>query len=532
MTTAVRVPVILVADPISWEGLEVLGRHGQVEVRTGLGPDELRAAVQDVDALLVRSETRVTRELLEVAERLRVVARAGAGVDNIDVAAATERGVLVVNAPGGNTVAAAEHTVAMLMAAARHVAPADAALKRGEWARSRFVGVEVRGKVLGVVGLGRVGAEVARRAQGLEMRVLVHDPYVSAEHARRFGLEPAELDDVLQFADFLTVHTPLTEATRGMVGAAALDRMKPTAYLINCARGGVVDETALLAALEAGTLAGAALDVFAVEPAADNPLVRHPRVVATPHLGASTVEAQEAVARQAAEQVVQVLAGRPAQYAVNAPSLAPEAAQVLEPYVELAGALGSLATQLAEGQFRAVTIGYRGELAGHDTAIVGAAAIRGLLAPISSVPVSLVNAALVARERGLGVAERKAADAEPYTSLLEVVVETALGRTLVAGTVIHGQPRVVQIDEFSIDLVPTDGYIMLTRHQDRPGMIGTVGTMLGEADVNISSMQVGRRSRRGQALMILSVDEPIPADVLDRLRLVENLDALRVIKLP
>ena len=531
MTVATHKPRVLVADPVAPDGLEVLRPHGEILVRTGLSAAELIEAVRDVDALLVRSETQVTREVLRAAERLRVVARAGAGVDNVDVAAATERGVLVINAPGGNTIAAAEHTVAMLLAAARNIAQADAALKRGEWTRGPFVGVEVRGKVLGIVGSGRVGTEVARRALGMEMRVLVHDPYVSADHARRLGMEPAELDALLEQADFVSVHTPLTEQTRGLLGAPQLARMKRSAYLVNCARGGVVDEPALLAALDAGTLAGAALDVFAVEPASDNPLVHHPRVVATPHLGASTREAQEAVARQVSAQVLEVLQGRPAQFGVNAPSLAPEAAHVLQPYVELAGFLGSLATQLAEGGFRAVTITCRGELAEHDTALLGAAAIRGLLAPISSEPINVVNAALVARARGLQVAEQRTADAEPYTSLLEIVVETEQGATTVAGTVMQRRPHVVQIDDFPIDLPAAAGYLLMTRHQDRPGMIGRVGTLLGEADVNISSMLVGRRQPRGQALMVLAVDEPVPAEVLARLRGTENVNAVRVIAL-
>ncbi len=498
---------------------------------TGMTPADLVEAVRDVDALLVRSETHVTREVLDAATRLRVVARAGAGVDNVDIAAATERGVLVINAPGGNTIAAAEHTIGMLLAAARNIAQADASIKRGEWTRAGFVGVEVRGKVLGIVGSGRVGTEVARRALGLEMRVLVHDPYISTEHARRLGLEPAELDGLLEQADFISVHTPLTEQTRGMLGPTQLARMKPSAYLVNCARGGVVDEDAMLAALDGGTLAGAALDVFAVEPPHDNPLARHPRVVATPHLGASTREAQEAVARQVAEQVIEVLQGRPAQFAVNAPSLTPEVAHVLQPYVVLAGYLGSLATQLAEGRFRAVTIACRGELVEHDTALLSAAAVRGLLDPITSAPLNVVNAMLVARARGLAVSEQKIDDAEPYTSLLEVVVETETGRTSVGGTVMQGRPQIVQIDDFQIDLPATSGHLLITRHQDRPGMIGHVGTLLGEADVNISSMLVGRRERRGHALMVLAVDEPIPMDVLTRLRGIGNMDTVRVIEL-
>lgn len=525
-------PTVLVADAIAPEGLADLRPHCELVIRPGLPWEELRAAVRGADALLVRSETQVTRELLEATERLRVVARAGAGVDNIDVEAATERGVLVVNAPGGNTVAAAEHTVAMLFAVARHIAPADAALKRGEWARARFVGVEIRGKVLGIVGLGRVGTEVARRALGLDMRVRVFDPYVSAEHARRLGMEPSDLPPLLEESDFVTVHTPLTEQTRGLIGADALARMKPTAFLLNCARGGVVDEAALLWALDAGRPAGAALDVFADEPATDNPLARHPKVVATPHLGASTVEAQEAVARQVAEQVLDVLRGRPARFAVNAPSVPPEAAHLVQPYVELAGSLGSLATQLSEGQFRTVTIAHRGELADHDTSILSAAALRGLLAPISNQPINLVNASLIARGRGLAVAEQKTAGAEPYTSLLEVSIGTDRRSTSVAGTVIQRQPHIVRIDQFSIDLLPVDGYMLITRHIDRPGVIGQVGTILGEADVNISSMQVGRRQRRGEALMVLSVDEPVPGDLLGRLRSVANMETVRVIKLP
>jgi D-3-phosphoglycerate dehydrogenase / 2-oxoglutarate reductase len=524
-------PVVLVADPVAEDGLDVLRPHCTVVTRTGLAGDALLAAVADADALLVRSETRVTREVFAAAQKLRVVARAGAGVDNIDVEAATERGVLVVNAPGGNTVAAAEHTVAMLLALARRIPAADASMKRGEWARSRFVGVEVRGKTLGLVGLGRVGTEVARRAQGLEMRVLVHDPYVSAEHARRLGLEPADLDDLLARADFVTVHTPLTEATRGMLGAHALGRMRPSAYLINCARGGVVDEAALLALLDEGRIAGAALDVFAAEPVGDSPLARHPRVVATPHLGASTVEAQEAVARQVAEQVLAVLNGKPAQFAVNAPSLAPDAADLLQPYVELAGFLGGLATQLAEGRFRAVTVTYGGELAEHDTAILGAAAVRGLLDPITSERVNLVNARLVARGRGLSISERKTADAAPYTSVLVVAVETESGETVVGGTVVNRRPHIVRIGEFSIDLVPTRGSMLMTRHRDRPGMIGRVGTLLGEADVNISAMQVGREAPRGEALMILSVDDPVAPEVVARLRAIENMTTIRVIEL-
>jgi D-3-phosphoglycerate dehydrogenase len=528
---AVEIPCVVVADAVAREALTPLEGRARLVFRHAPGAPDLPTLLATADALVVRSETLVTPELLAAAPRLKVIGRAGAGVDNIDLPAATQRGIVVVNAPGGNTIAAAEHTVAMLLSVTRRIPAADAALKRGEWQRSKFVGHELRGKTLGIVGLGRVGYEVARRLQSFEMRVVCYDPYVTAEFAQRHGFELAELRQTLSQADYITVHTPLTESTRGLIGREQLSWLKPTAIVINCARGGIVDEAALVEALDNGTIAAAAIDVFAKEPATDNPLTRHPKVVATPHLGASTVEAQLNVGLQVAEQLLQVLEGKPAQFAVNAPALPPEQAELLQPYVSLSGLLGSLATQLSDGRFRGVVVSVGGELATTDTSVFTAAALRGLLAPISSDPVTFANAQLLARQRGLHLVEERNADAEPYTSLLALTLQTEQGSLRVAGTIVNGEPHIVGIGPYRLDLVPSGGYLLVTHHEDRPGMIGRVGTMLGEVDVNISSMQVGREQKRGQAIMILSVDEPIAPELLARLRAVPNMADVRVVQL-
>jgi D-3-phosphoglycerate dehydrogenase / 2-oxoglutarate reductase len=524
-------PLVLVADPIAEEGLALLRKRARIEVVAG-DRAALERHLGTAAGLLVRSETRVTRALLDSAPELRVIGRAGAGVDTIDVEAATARGIVVVNAPGGNAVAAAEHSLALMFTLARRVAAADAALKRGQWSRSAYIGSELTGKTLGLVGLGRVGSEVARRAVGLDMHVLVYDPYVPDEHARHLGLEPAELDALLERADFVSLHVPLTETTRGILSAARIGRMRRGAFLINCARGGLVDEAALLAALDEGRLAGAGVDVFSTEPVpADDPLPKHPKVVATPHLGASTVEAQANVAAQVASEVLAVLEGRPTQFAVNAPSLRPEDVETMEPYVGLLVMLGKLATQMADEHVRSAEISYRGEIADRNVGVLTAAAVQGLLEPISDTPVNLVNARLLAQQRGLEIVETRSTTPEHYTSLVRVTVKTRTGATSVAGVISDGRANVVQIDDYELHLPPTPGYLLVTQHVDRPGIIGLVGTLLGQADINISSMQVGRRKPRGQALMLLSVDEPVPPAVVDRIREAASVEVIKVIKL-
>jgi D-3-phosphoglycerate dehydrogenase len=523
---------ILVTDAIAPDGVAYLRQHGDVQVTTGLKPDELLEAVGGYDALIVRSETKVTRAVIEAGSELRVIGRAGVGVDNIDVEAATARGVIVVNAPAGNTIAVAEHTIGLLLAVARRIPQASAALRAGQWQRSRYMGQEVRNKTIGIVGLGRIGREVARRAQGLEMHVVAFDPYVGAENARRLGVEMLDLPALLRAADFVTIHTPSTAQTQGLIGAAELSLLKRSAYLINCARGGIIDEPALREALATGRLAGAALDVFEQEPPGDNPLLQAENLVATPHLAASTEEAQVQVALEVAEQVVAALDGRPTLYAVNAPIVVPEAMAVLEPYFRLCETLGQAVTQLAaEGQIESVEITYSGELAEHDTTALTATVIRGLLAPISEEAVNVVNAPVIARRRGWRVAERKVSGPEEYTNLVTVALYSDRGERAMGGTVVNGEPHLVRIDGYSVDLVPRGDYVLLSRHVDRPGIVGMVGTLLGEADVNISSMQLGRQRPRGEALMALTVDEPIPPEVLERIRAVTGVAQIRVVRL-
>jgi D-3-phosphoglycerate dehydrogenase len=524
-------PLVLVADPIAEEGLAILRPYTRIEIVVG-DRDGLERHLGQAEALLVRSETRVTEALLDSAPRLRVIGRAGVGVDTIDVSAATARGIVVVNAPGGNAVAAAEHSLALMFALARRVAAADASMKRGEWSRGRYIGSELSGKTLGLIGLGRVGSEVARRALGLDMRVMVFDPYVPDEHARRIGLEPVELDTLLASSDFVSLHVPLTEATRGLLNAQRMASMRPGAFVVNCARGGLVDAPALLAALDEGRLAGAGIDVFSTEPVPDgDPLPRHPKVVATPHLGASTVEAQANVATQVAREVLAVLEGHPTQFAVNVPSLRPEDVEALQPYMGLVVMLGKLATQLADDHLRSAEISYRGEIADRNVGVLTAAAVQGLLEPISATPVNLVNARLLAQQRGLDIIETRSTTPAHYTSLVRVTVNTRAGATSVAGVISDGRAHVVQIDDYELHLPPTPGYLLVTQHVDRPGMIGLVGTLLGQADINISSMQVGRKTRRGEALMLLSVDEPVPPAVVEHIRHAASVATIKVIKL-
>lgn len=522
---------ILIVDTIAADGIEVLKRHTQVDVRLGLSWEELLEAVASYEGLVVRSETKVTAEVIEAGAKLEVIGRAGVGVDNIDVEAATRRGIVVVNAPAGNTIAVAEHTLGLIIAAARNIPEASAALREGRWERSKFMGVEIRGKTLGVLGLGRIGSEVAKRALAFEMRILAHDPYVAEEHASRVGARLVDFNTLLQESDFLTIHTTATAQTEGLIGRKQLARMKPTAWIINCARGGIIDEDALLEALERGAIGGAALDVYRQEPAGDNPLVHHPRVVATPHLGASTEEAQVNVAVQLAEQIIDVLEGRPAPFAVNAPTISAEAARVLAPFARLAQSLGNLATQLSAGQVQGIEITYSGEIAEQDTAVLRASVIRGLLEPISEEPVTLVNASLVARNRGWRITEQKTSEAQNYANLITVHVHTDRGASQVGGTILDGTPYIVRIDEYWVNVVPTGGHVLMTRHTDRPGVIGAVGTLLGKANINISSMQVGRERVRGPALMLLSVDDPVTPEVVEQLKKLRNLEDVKVVRI-
>ncbi len=500
---------ILVADGLAEEGLVRLRGAAEVLVHAGLAEDALAAILPEVDALIVRSRTHVSPAALKDATRLRVIARAGVGVDNIDVDAATRQGILVLNAPESSTIAAAEHTVAMLLALARRIPQAHAALAAGRWTREQFIGTELSGKVLGVVGLGKIGSEVARRVLAFGMQVTAYDPYVTEDRARRLGVQLGAWEEVLTQCDVLTLHTPLGRDTEALIGPDELAAMKPGALLVNCARGGLVDEAALLAALQSGQIGGAALDVFAQEPPPSQfPLLAHPRVVVTPHLGASTVEAQRSIAVDIADQVLAALRGEPVHGAVNAPALPEETWRRLDPFMHLTRTLGTLSQQLADGQLMTIALRYEGEVARADTAALTASFLAGLLGRVSEETVNLVNAGVIAKERGLRISETHTDLCEDFTSEIIAEIETSRGILRLGGTLFgHREERITRLNEWRLDLAPAE-HMLFIWNEDRPGMIGTVGTVLGRHQVNIANMHVGRRNMGGSAVMILTLDAP------------------------
>jgi D-3-phosphoglycerate dehydrogenase len=522
---------ILVSDPVDPEGIEMLRAQGEVDVKLGLDPKDLIAIIGEYNALVVRSETKVTAEVIQAGDRLQVVGRAGVGVDNIDLDAATRKGIAVVNAPTGNTIAAAEHTIAMMMSLARNIPQANESLRSGEWTRSVFTGIEVRNRVLGIIGLGKVGAEVARRANGLQMQVHGYDPFLSQEQANFLGVELVNLERIFKESDFICLHTPLTESTRGLIGEKEIATMKPTVRILNTARGGLIDEDALFKAVDEGRVAGAAIDVFSKEPPGDNPLLKNSKIIVTPHLGASTEEAQTEVAREVAEQVIAVLQGQSARYTVNAPFVLPETQAILAPYMEAASYAGKLVTQLTKGQLSSINLRYEGEIADYDTNILKAACLMGLLGPISEDRVNLVNANLLATQRGLRITEQKGPTAEQYGSLVTVEMETSEGKTVISATHMRGQTHIVRVNEYWIDIVAEGGYMLFTDHQDRPGMIGAVGNITGKYDINIGFMEVGRMEPRGRSIMILGLDDPLPEPVLAEINALPNVFQTWVIQL-
>ncbi|MBI2866217.1 MAG: phosphoglycerate dehydrogenase [Chloroflexi bacterium] len=525
-------PRVLVTDPVAQDGLDLLGRHAQVDVKLGLPPAEIRACIGEYSALMVRSETRVTADIIEAGSKLQVIARAGVGVDNIDVEAATRHGIVVVNAPLANTISAAEHAMGLMLALARNIPQAHSRLQQGEWDRRSFLGVELRGKVLGLVGLGKVGTAVAKRAQAFDMRVLAYDPFVSVEAARALGVELVPLEELLRRADFASVHTPLTPATRGLLGAKELAMMKPSARLVNTARGGIVDEEALLQALKEGRLAGAALDVFVSEPLPDPARLQHPRLVVTPHLAASTVEAQASVAVDVAEEVIAVLEDRPPRYAVNVPYMPPDVASVVQPYIPVAILVGHLVSQLSEGQWASLHIKYEGDIGSYDCAVLKAALLQGLLEPVTGEErVNLVNAQQVAARRGLRIVEHKDTLCRDYGNLVTGELTTSAGVTSAASTLMRGRPHIVRVNDYWLDLLPEDAYMLFCDHRDRPGLIGAVGNITGVADINISSMHVSRVQPRGQALMVLGLDEALGPDQLQAILSIPDVYTAKLVKL-
>ncbi len=516
-------PKVLIADKLSKAAVDVFRLNGiDVDVAVGASAGDLKARIADCDGLAVRSATKVTARLLEAAPNLKVVGRAGVGVDNIDVAAATARGVVVMNTPFGNAITTAEHTIAMLMALARRVPAADRSTRSGNWEKSRFVGVEVAGKVLGLVGCGNVGSIVASRAQGLKMRVIVYDPYVSPERAAELSVEKVELDELLSRADFVSLHVPLTDQTRGMIDAEALASMKPGARVINCARGGLVVESDLGAAIESGHIEGAALDVFAVEPATDNPLFALEQVIVTPHLGASTAEAQENVARQIAEQMADFLTVGAVTNALNMPSVSAEEAPRLRPYMKLADQLGSFAGQLTRTGLKAVTVEYEGHVTTLNTQALTAIVLQGLLAPLLD-EVNMVNAPLIARERNIAVSEIKHARQGDYQTLISLTVTTEKRSRSVAGTLFAGnRPRIVQIKGINIE-AELGPHMLYIANTDKPGIIGRLGMALADANINIATFHLGRPAKNGDAIALIQVDEPLSEEVLAKVRAIDGV---------
>ncbi|HKY33215.1 MAG TPA: phosphoglycerate dehydrogenase [Candidatus Polarisedimenticolia bacterium] len=526
-------PRVLISDEVSARAIECLRRAGGIEVdyRPTLSAAGLRDALAGCAALVVRSRTKVTAGVLEAADGLLVIGRAGTGVDNVDVEAATRRGVVVMNVPGGNTISAAEHTLAMLLAVARGIPAADRSVRSGRWERGRFVGAELEGKVLGVVGLGRIGREVAARARAFGMEVIAHDPFVSAEEAERSPATFLPLPDLLRRADFVTLHTPLTSETRHMIGAEELALMRPEARLVNCARGGIVDEAALARALEAGRLAAAALDVFEQEPPADLPFRGMEQVVLTPHLAASTAEAQEKVAVSIAEQVRDYLLEGVPRNAVNAPAVDPKVRETAAPFLDLAESLGRFQAQVAEGRLREVAVECGGEVPEGARASVTVAVLKGYFERFLTGPVNAVNAAWIARERGVRLREIQATEPHDYRNLIATVFESDAGRRTIAGTVFgRNLPRVVTLDGFRFDVRP-EGELLLVSNDDRPGIVGMVGTLLGEHQINIAHMSLGRDRAGGQAIAVLQIDTPLPGDLAAELRSRPGITWVRAVSL-
>jgi len=522
---------VLVAEPISSEGIDILRSYAQVDIKLGLKSEEIISTIGDYEALVVRSQTQVSAKVIEAGKKLQVIARAGVGVDNIDVEEATRRGIVVVNAPTGNTISAAEHTIALMLALARHIPQANAMLKSGVWQRSDFMGIEVRNKTLGIIGLGNVGSEVARRARGLEMKLIAYDPFISVDYAHNLGVELLSLEQLLKESDFITLHLPLTASTKALIGAKELALVKPTVRIINTARGGLVDEEALAKAVKEKRVAGAAIDVFSSEPTTKGVLFGNDNIITTPHLGASTTEAQAMAAKDIAKQIIDVFKGQPARYAVNAPFISVEALSVLAPFIKAASTAGKLASQLTEGQMNTIQIKYDGDISSYDTNALKAAALGGLLEGISEERVNLVNANIVAARRGLTVVEQKEAVCENYASLITVEVTTSTGVTTVAATVMRGESHIVRVNNYWIDIVPTGAYFLFSDHRDRPGLIGAVGRITGDADINISYMHLSRLKPRGQALMILALDEALTEEQQQQILSLPDIYSAKLVKL-
>lgn len=522
---------VLVADKIAQEGIDMLSQYAQVDVKTKQTQEQIISIIKDYEAIIVRSQTKVTADIIEAGKKLQVIGRAGVGVDNIDIDAATRHGIIVVNAPTGNTISAAEHSIALMLALARNIPQANISLKSCQWRRSDFMGTEVKGKTLGIIGLGNVGSEVAIRARGLDMKLIGHDPFISADRAANLQVELVTLEQLFKDSDFITLHIPLSESTKNLISTKELSMMKPVARIINTARGGLIDEKALVKAVDEKKIAGAAIDVFPIEPCTESILFNNDNIIVTPHLGASTTEAQTLAATEIAKQIIDVFSGQPARYAINAPLISAEALPVLMPFLKVANTVGNLASYLGEGQLKSIQINYQGDIAGYDTNALKAAVLGGLLNRLTEERINIVNASMVAAKRGMKVLEQKEAAFGNYANLITLEVTSSAGKTTVSGTVLGGETRIVQVNNYWIDIIPTGGYFLFSDHRDRPGLIGAVGKITGDADINISYMHLSRLKPRGQALMIMALDETLSDEQLKKILALPDVNSAKVVKI-
>jgi D-3-phosphoglycerate dehydrogenase len=512
---------VLISDNLHKAGVDILEQHPNIEVdfRPGLSPEELKEGIKEADGLAIRSATKVTAELINGAPRLKVIGRAGTGLDNVDIPSASKRGIVVMNTPGVNTITTAEHTVSLLLAMARNGPQASHSMREGLWEKKKYQGTEIFNKTLGIIGLGRIGRVVAERGLGLKMRVIVYDPFITKEAASSLGVELASLDELLARSDFITIHTPKTKETTKLLNRKAFHKMKPGVRIINCARGGIVDEAALYNALTEGKVAAAALDVFETEPPpADFPLRTLPNVICTPHLGASTEEAQANVSVAICEQILEYLLYGTIMNAVNAPSVSREALGQLRPYLTLAEALGGFQAQFTEGAISSVSVGYIGEVAKLDTKPLTHSILKGLLFPVLRDEVNYVNAPSVAAQRGITVSEEKIAAVEDFTTLIRLTVRAGMEENTVVGTIFGKyEPRLVQINKFRLEAIP-EGHMLFIYNTDRPGVIGAIGTTIGSHDINIARMTVGQEKERGQNIILLTTDTPVTPECLKQVQ--------------
>ncbi len=524
---------VLVSDPLSSRGLEILGgaKNLKYDLKPGLSPEELKKIIAEYDGIIVRSETKLKGDLIEAGKRLKVIGRAGIGLDNVDLPAATKKGIVVMNTPQENAIAAAEHTIAMILSISRKIPQATASMKAGKWEKKKFMGVELYNKTLGLIGIGVIGTIVADRARGLKMKVIGYDPYLSKEIAEKKGVDLVSLDELLRRSDFISIHTPLTDETRNLIDKHAFPKMKEGVILVNCARGGIINEKDLYDAIQEGKVAGAALDVFEKEPAVGNPLLELEAVISTPHLGAATEEAQENVAIAISQQIVDFLTLGEARNAVNMPAVSPDILPSLRPYLRLGEQLGSFLGQISNYAIEEILIEYHGEVVEYGTKPITISVLKGLLTPFVGETVNFVNAPVMAKERGIKITESTRAGAEDFASLIALRTRSKMEQNYIAGTLFgRKELRIVKLNDFFIEAIP-EGHILLVNNYDKPGVIGNIGNALGSRNINIATMQFGRDRMGGNAISLLHLDVPLPPGMVGDILRLPNIISVRQIQL-